>query len=128
MDDKKDNNIKYNPDKMLEDLMMRVDEVYDRTGEIKATAEELELNPIKVKKLLVTSGKLVYAETAQIQRLLAYGKGMAEIQKEMGLKKTAINSYLPYSKVPYKGEEVSKNAKRCKRYREKKAQNTDDMK
>jgi len=111
----------YDESQLFRNLLNGVDYVYDCTREIKATAEELGISAIKVKKLLITSGKLEYDETRQIQCLLAYGKKMDEIQQEMGLKKSSINSYLPYSKIPYKSEEISSNADRCELYRKRKA-------
>lgn len=109
----------YDEEKQMTQLMECVDDCFTQTGEIKATAEELGISSIKVKKLLITSGKLAYEETRQIQRLLAYGKKLSEIQQELGLKKSSINSYLPYSKVPYKESEISANADRCDLYRKR---------
>jgi len=60
----------YDEAKQFNDLLREVDFCFDSTGEIKATAIELNMNPIRVKKLLITSGKLEYDETRQIQRLL----------------------------------------------------------
>jgi len=111
----------YDEEKQFKALMHEVDYCFDITGEIKATAIELNMNPIRVKKLLITSGKLEYEETKQIQRLLAYGRSLLEIQSEMNLKKSSINSYLPYSKLPYKEDEISANADRCDLYRKRKA-------
>ena len=110
----------YDAEKQFRELLDTVDYIYDLNGEIKATAAELEMSPIKVKKLLITSGKLEYDETRQIERLLAYGKCMAEIQVELGLKKSSINAYLPYTKIPYKEAEISANADRCDLYRKRK--------
>lgn len=110
----------YDQERQMQKLLDTVDNVYDSTGEIKATAEELGLSTIKVKKLLITSGKLEYDETKQIQRLMAYGKALSEIIDETGLKKSAINSYLPYTKNIYKDDEVSANADRCDLYRRRK--------
>lgn len=109
----------YDEEKQMAQLLECVDDCFTQTGEIKATAEELGISSIKVKKLLITSGKLEYEETKQIQRLLAYGKKLSEIQQELGLKKSSINSYLPYSKVPYKESEISANADRCDLYRKR---------
>ena len=110
----------YDAEKQFRELLETVDYIYDINGEIKATAAELEMSPIKVKKLLITSGKLEYDETRQIERLLAYGKSMVEIQVELGLRKSSINSYLPYTKIPYKESEISANADRCNLYRKRK--------
>lgn len=111
----------YDKERLYKKLLETVDDCFDHTGEIKATSLELGISSIKVKKLLITSGKLIYAETEQIQKLLDSGMKMDEIQKKMGLKKSSINSYLPYSKIPYKEEEVSANADRCELYRRRKA-------
>lgn len=104
----------------IDTLMSVVDYVYELTGEIKATAIELGMHPDRVKKLLITSEKISYTETAQIQRLQSYGMKMEDIQKELNLKKSALNSYLPYSKVPYKKQVISANAERCDLYRRRK--------
>lgn len=73
----------YDEEALKEQLLNNVDFIFDLAGEIKATAAELGMSPIKVKKLLITSGKLEYDETRQIQRLQAYGKSMKEIQEEL---------------------------------------------
>lgn len=77
-----------------------VDEVFDEKQEIKATAVELNLSELKVRKLLITSGKIAYPQTAEIIALLCEGKTTDQIQKITGLSRAAINAYLPYSKVP----------------------------
>ncbi|MCQ2496163.1 MAG: hypothetical protein MJ131_06185 [Lachnospiraceae bacterium] len=111
---------KYSKGIQINALMGVVDYVYELTGEIKATANELDMHPDRVKKLLITSEKISYPETSQIQRLQAYGMKMEDIQKELNLKKSALNSYLPYSKVPYKERVISANAERCDLYRKRK--------
>ncbi len=111
----------YDPEKLMTELLDAVVEVYMKLREIKATAIELDLPPNKVKKLLITAGVINYLETEQIQRLLKSGKTMIEVQEEMGLSRSAINTYLPYSKMIYKMSEVSQNAERVAKYRERKA-------
>ena len=101
--------------------MATVDEVYRSTGEIKATATELNLAELKVKKLLISSGSIEYGVTEEIQELIRHGKRMDEIQDELCLSRASINSYLPYSKIPYKESEISANADRCELYRKRKA-------
>lgn len=110
----------YDPEKLMQELTDVVVEVYSEKQEIKATALELSLPPNKVKKLLITAGVLKYAETERIQKLITQGKTMAEIQIIMGLSYSAINTYLPYSKVVYKMSEVSQNAERVRRYQARK--------
>lgn len=101
----------------MQELIDIVIEVYQEKREIKATALELSLPPHKVKKLLITGGVLSYPQTEQIQTLQKQGKTIEEIQNITGLSYSAINTYLPYSKVVYKLSELSQNAERVKRYK-----------
>lgn len=110
----------YDPEVLTQELIEVVTEVFRNTNEIKATALELSLPPHKVKKLLITGKAVSYPETEQIQTLLQQGKTMEEIQSIMGLSYSAINTYLPYTKVIYKLSEISQNAERVKRYKARK--------
>lgn len=106
----------YNPQELIEALTAVVSETYKDKVEIKATAMELKLPPHKVKKLLITSGDICYPETAEIQTLLKSGKSMVEVAAIMQLSPKTVNTYLPYTKVVYKLDEISQNAERVKRY------------
>lgn len=107
----------YDPLMVMEELLSTVNSVYEEKQEIKATAVELDLSELKVKKLLITSGKLCYPITEEILDLQRAGKKAEEIQGILGLSRASINAYLPYSKIPYKASEVSANADRCELYR-----------
>ena len=96
-------------------------EAYDETKEIKATAIELDLAPLKVKKLLITAGKIRYQQTEEIIILQKAGRSMAEIERCLRLSRASINSCLPYKKIPYKEEDISSNAEWCDLYRKRKA-------
>ena len=61
----------YDPEEVLNKILSTVCEAYDETKEIKATAAELDLAPLKVKKLLITAGKIGYQQT---ERLLIFRK------------------------------------------------------
>ncbi len=111
----------YDPITVMEELLSTVDSVFEEKQEIKATAIELDLAELKVRKLLITSGKLHYPQTQEIENLQKAGKKMEEIQNILDLSRASINAYLPYSKVPYKESEVSANADRCELYRKRKA-------
>ena len=50
----------YEPKTVMEELLSTVDAVFEEKQEIKATATELDLAELKVRKLLITSGKLHY--------------------------------------------------------------------
>lgn len=111
----------YDPIAVMKELLSTVDSVFEEKQEIKATAAELDMAELKVRKLLITSGKLRYPITQEIQELQRAGKNMNQIQSILGLSRASINAYLPYSKVPYKESEVSANADRCELYRKRKA-------
>lgn len=111
----------YDPMAVMEELLTTVDSVFEEKQEIKATAAELDLAELKVRKLLITSGKLHYPIIEEIQELQKAGKKPEEIQSILGLSRASINAYLPYSKIPYKESEVSANADRCELYRKRKA-------
>ena len=78
--------------------------------QITKLAKKHNISVLKVRKLLVSAGALKNEKTIQIHRLKAEGKGVSEIVKITGLSKASISSYLPYSKIIYKMEEVSPNA------------------
>ena len=111
----------YDPEALMRELIDTAAEIYQEKGEIKATAQELDLPPGKVKKLLITGNVLSYPETKQIQDLMQQGKTMAEIQQMMGLGYSTLHTYLPYTKVIYKMSEISQNADRVRKYKVRKS-------
>lgn len=70
----------YNPQIVMQELLATVDAVFEEKQEIKATAIELDLAELKVRKLLITSGKLRYPITQEIQDLKNAGKNIDQIQ------------------------------------------------
>jgi hypothetical protein len=98
-----------------------VKEVYDDCEEIKATALELGLAELKVRKLLITGNIISYEQTDTITSLQKEGKTIDQIIEITGLSRASINGYLPYTKVPYKETEISSNAEWCIAYRKRKA-------
>lgn len=77
----------------------------EKDPELKSIAEEIELSPAKLRKLLITAGerdKRSYYESpvaTQIIRLRNEGKTVAEIQQIMGLSYTSVQGYLPHKTV-----------------------------
>lgn len=83
------------------------------------------LNPLKVRKLLITAGVYTSKTAAQVLELRNAGHAEEEIQALLNLSRASVNSYLPYSKSIYKLDEVpgggrSVNADRQKLYRDRK--------
>ena len=122
----------YDAEKIMNELLDTVVEIYQKTadiaddqGEIKSTADELQLAPHKVRKLLVTAGmrdrKKYYSSpsAAKVQLLHKEGKTINEIMAATGLNRTSVCCYLPYSKGLYNAKELSLDAERIRRYRDR---------
>ena len=83
-------------------------------------AEEFGISRIKVRKILITTGDLVYRETAEIQSLMKEGLSVTQAAEKMGIAKSTANSLLPHTKGVYKLSEVSAAAERTQLYRGRK--------
>ena len=83
--------------------------------------EEFSMTPIKVRKVLITSGAYETPLSTTINKLYRDGKTVKEIQKIMGLSAASVNGYLPYNKAVYKLEEATLTAERLRKYRQRKA-------
>ena len=105
---------------LTHELLETVSAVYAEKQELKATALALELPPQKVKKLLITHGDIHYPETDQIIEMQQRGMSLSEIAKRLGMSTKTVNTYLPYSKVVYKLDDISQNAERVKKYQQRK--------
>ena len=109
----------YDPNKIMEELLVSVTESYAETGELKLTSEEFDMSALKIRKLLITAGAYSSDISDEVNELYKMGKSLEEIQSITGLGKSSINGYLPYTKTIYKPEEVSLNADRIRKYRER---------
>lgn len=78
----------YDVEKILKELLKAVAESYDETRELKLTAEEFEMSPLKIRKLLITAGAYSNDISDEVIYLHQKGKNMAEIQQITGLGKT----------------------------------------
>ncbi|MCD8328839.1 MAG: hypothetical protein LUC25_07085 [Ruminococcus sp.] len=110
----------YDSQQILSDMMTAAVEIYSKTKSLQKTANELDLNPIKIRKLLITANCYRSEIADNVQRLLEE-KSVSEIMTITGLSKSSVNSYLPYAKPPYKAEELSVNAERIQLYRKRRA-------
>ena len=109
----------FDPDKVMRDLMTAVAESYEETGELQQTAEEFQMSPLKIRKLLITAGVYSNEISDQVQKLFSEGRTVVEIQQITGLSRSSVNGYLPYTKVVYKPEDLSANAERIKVFRDR---------
>ncbi len=111
---------KYDPKKVMKELLDTVSEIYHDTGELKLTAEEIGMSALKVRKLLITAGEYESKLADEVGELFREGKSVADIQELTGLGRSSVNGYLPYMKIPYNAKEVSRNAERIRLYRKRK--------
>ena len=93
----------------------------------------MEMNPIKVRKLLIMAGVYesdiadhVNAVFAKHRAKLSYKEALKQTCMETGLSRASVNSYLPYEKGIYMPEdcspdEISVGAERIRRFRRKNA-------
>lgn len=116
-------------------LRKQMDSVVARYGteehpSLQTMADELHLNPIKVRKLLITAGVYESAVAEKVQKVfsahrasgLSYTEAIAATMKALNLSKSSVTSYLPYEKgVYFPAETDSRNlsvgAERIRRMR-----------
>ena len=113
---------------LMEQMEAAVD-LYNADFSLQAIAGEIGLNPIKVRKLLITAG--VYeSETAEMVQdtfneyieTQSYTTAILSTAVALNLSKSSITSYLPYEKGVYfsnttPGDKISVGAERQRRYR-----------
>ena len=118
----------YNPDHVMQEFMAAVADAFgsydDREDTtfpgLNAVATEFGITALKARKLLITAGVYSTALSRQVAELHAGGMEISQIMKITGLSRASVHSYLPYTKIPYKLEELSANAERIRLYRERK--------
>jgi hypothetical protein len=105
--------------------------LYEEGNSLQSIADALSLNPIKVRKLLITAG--VYeSEIAdavnsafEAQQGIPYKEALEVVAAELNLSKASVTSYLPYKKGVYFREDcdrdqISVGAERLRRMRQRK--------
>ena len=98
----------------------------EKEPELKAIAEEIEISPSKLRKLLITAGERDHTSyfssplANTVLQLRNEGKSMAEIQETLGLSYTSVQGYLPHSKTIYSLDTMSSEAERIRLYRKRK--------
>ena len=86
---------------------------------LNAVAAEFGITALKVRKLLITAGVYSTALSRRVAELHADGVEISRIMKITGLSRASVHSYLPYTKIPYKLDELSVNAERIRLYRKR---------
>lgn len=119
----------YNARKNLKEQMDAAVALYNSEMSLQAIADALNLNPIKVRKLLITAGvyesevaekvKNTFEEYRETQD---YKNSILSTSSTLQLSKASVTSYLPYRKGVYfpgtaDKEKISVGAERQRRYR-----------
>ena len=95
--------------------------------DISFIADELQISDLKARKLLITAGerdgKVYYTSplASRIQKLRAEGRSLKEIEEIMGISHASVVGYLPVTRTIYGMRELSADAIRVQRYRERQA-------
>ena len=99
---------KYSADKNLAQQMDAAVLLYKDGVTLQAIADTLSLNPIKVRKLLITAGvyesdtaKLVQRTFNTFRKTQSYSTAVTSTMTALQLSRPSVTSYLPYEKGVY---------------------------
>ena len=124
----------YNPSAILQNQMDAAVVLYDKEEHpsLQTIVDELDLNPIKVRKLLITAGVYKSEVADQVNRVfnkhrasgLSHTEAIAATMQELNLSKASVTSYLPYEKGVYfpaktDNKNLSVGAERIRRMRKR---------
>ena len=119
----------YDAGKNLKEQMDAAVAFYNSEISLQAIADELGLNPIKVRKLLITAGVYESDVAEKVQDTFEeyrekenYKEAILSTANTLQLSKASVTSYLPYEKGVYfpstaDKEKISVGAERQRRYR-----------
>ena len=102
-----------------DELYQNIIEKYLLTGSVKDTAMLLDTYPIKVRRVLITEGLWSSRTSEAIGDLWNQGLTVSEIAERLYLSEKNVQSYLPYTRGQYGGENRSNTAIRSGIYRER---------
>ena len=118
----------YDARKNLKNQMDAAVALYEEDCSLQSIADVLNLNPIKVRKLLITAGVYESEVAEEVQdtferyrKTQDYKTSILSTATVLGLSKASVTSYLPYKKGVYfqstEKEKISVGAERQRRYR-----------
>lgn len=90
---------------------------YANNNSILETAKETGISTVKVRKILITEGLWESDTSLKIGDLLKQGMTTEEIAGTLYMSVKNVQAYMPYERGVYGGEEVSKEAIRADKYR-----------
>lgn len=118
----------YDAGKNMKEQMDAAVALYDSEMSLQAIGDVLNLNPIKVRKLLITAGvyesevaKKVQDTFKEYRETQNYKEAILSAANTLQLSKASVTSYLPYKKGVYypsaEKDKISVGAERQRRYR-----------
>ena len=119
----------YDAGKNLKEQMDAAVALYEEDCSLQSIADAIVLNPIKVRKLLITAGvyesevaEKVQATFEEYRETQDYKTSIISTSSTLQLSKASVTSYLPYQKGVYfpstaEREKISVGAERQRRYR-----------
>ena len=119
----------YDAGKNLKEQMDAAVALYGENCSLQSIADALNLNPIKVRKLLITAGVYESEVAERVQDTFeeyretqSYKEAILSTAATFELSKASVTSYLPYQKGVYfpstaSKEKISVGAERQRRYR-----------
>ena len=87
---------------------------------IRDVAQAMNTTPLKIRKILITTGHYSTDLSRKVQSLREQGCSIQQIKKQTGLKRASVHAYLPYSKGSYNLSEPTLYAEHGKAYRKRK--------
>ena len=120
---------KYDAGKKLKEQLDAAVVLYNSEMSLQTIADTLSLNPIKVRKLLITAGvyesdtaKLVQQTFNAFRETQSYSAAVTSTMSTLQLSRPSVTSYLPYEKGVYFPEDadaanISTGAERQRHYR-----------
>lgn len=94
-------------------------QAYNTEGSIKKVAALFRISEQKVRKILIDAGEYESDMSMQVKDLYRQGFSVEDIADKLGVSKSAVSGYLPYSKGLYLGENPSSNAIKIRKCRAK---------
>ena len=86
---------------------------------IRDVANAMDATPLKIRKILITTGYYSTELSRKVQGLYAKGYSIQQIMEETGLKKSSVHGYLPYIKGNYNLPEATLDAEYSCIYRKR---------
>lgn len=93
--------------------------LYSTNNSIIETANAAGISTVKVRKILITVGLWESKTSIAVGNLFKTGLSTEEVANELSMSVKNVQAYMPYERGLYDGDELSSEAIRSSRYRER---------